>query len=557
MLPTITNNSMPYTIDDVKRAFVAADDKARSGDAQAKQDAAMFAQKIREMSAAPDTPIAQASPSLSPDVPDAPQGLTVPPPVPDSTQQWKNAIVPGHPLDSMVNGLRAMMGWGVEHKGAIADMAMEGGAPAIGQRVAGPIGGFAGGVIGDTLAQIHQISTSDHNVDFKPGQALGAGVVGAFPMAGMKGASANKVALESGTQALVNLAAEIASTGIDKQALPTPEQMGNAATYGAFSPLVARLVDAGKLAQKETIRQGKFSYDDETFLNAHNAGLLLDPAKSNPTATTKLVSSLAAQTPVQKAAAAHNLQVAQDLAREELKLPPDVPMSPLVLADQRMKLAEPYRELAKISSSASDMVKEWEGAKADAKDYMKAYGRDHQPDTRKKAISAQNDAIAAEQLLQQEAVKVGRPDLVDAMKSASREIAKNHAVDSALIGGTTKIDPLVLGAMVDSRAPLSGNLAIIGRLAAAMPEVMTVPTNQPVGWSRIAARSTPAALGMFIGGPAGAAVGGVAGFGIPWAAKKMALSQPYQAFMSLPKYGTNSPDISANAVRFATQSLGR
>lgn len=463
------------------------------------------------------------------------------------------------PLPSgAIDRLGAMAAWLSLNKGKVGDMAMQGGLPAVGQRIAGPIGGAVGGALGNAGAQIRQLSNNERQ-SFSPGEMASSALVGAVPLKTTTGKSFLDTAFESGKQSLINLAGEVAQTGIDEKRLPTPTEMAKSASAGAFSVAAARMIDAGKLAKKESIRKGEASYRDETMLGAHQSGLLLDPEISNPNALNKTVTSVAGQSQLQNEASKHNQIQVDRLARQEIGLPEGKPIAPIELTSLMDTAAKPYRELARISPVAADAVDSWKTNNFKAKNFWKAFNQTGNPEAFDRAVTAQADAVAAENIMLAEARNAGNPGLYRDVQDARVELAKIHAVSSAMNKGSGSINSRVIGGMLDAGVPLTGNLETIGRFQQAMPQVMGSPTQSSIvgKLGRTGAYAGTIAGGAVLGGPAGAAIGAGAGLATPAMAKKAALSDLYQKRMALPRYQTQTPDLGASSFQYFAQSQGR
>lgn len=464
-----------------------------------------------------------------------------------------------------IDRLGAMAAWLSLNKGKVGDIAMQGGLPAIGQRIGamgGPLGMAAGGAVGGAMgsvgSQIRQMSNNERQ-SFSPGEVVGSAVASALPIKTTAGKSFIDTAFASGKQSLINLAGEVAQTGIDEKRLPTPEEMSKAASAGAFSVVAARMIDAGKLAKKESIRKGEASFKDETWLKAHQSGYLLDPEISNPNALNKSTVSLTGQSQLQNTASKYNQTVTDKLARQEVGIKPGVPLEPLELTSLADKAAAPYRELARISPTAEAAVESWKTNNFKAKNFWKAFNNTGNPEAYDRAVLAQAEAVTAENTMLAEARSVGNPALYRDIQDARVQLAKIHAVSSALNKGTGSVDARVIGGMLDAGVPLTDNLETIGRLRQAMPQVMGAPTESTVvgKLGRTGAYAGTIAGGALLGGPAGAMIGAGAGMAAPMLAKKAALNNLYQKNMTLPRYQDQTPDFSAAFTRFATQSQGR
>lgn len=445
------------------------------------------------------------------------------------------------------------------------NLGIRGGLPAAGQALGalgGPLAwasvpafGAMGGIAGEALAQFREGTTPTM------GQIANAAIVGAIPGASLAKASLPtlaKTALKFGSGQVL---AETAKTGLDENRIPTPDEVAKQFTIGGLSAAALHAIDGGRLAARELDNMGNAAPRNATLLAAHEKGLLLDPELANPTAANKMITRLAGESQLQKAANAHNAARVIPLIQEELGIPSGTGLTRKVLDDKAKEFAKPYAELASISPQTKDVLEQWQTANADAKDYWKAYRTTSPlPETRKLAIKASEDAEAAQDLLVDEAKKVAKPGLIRDLQEARIKLAQLHAVESATNFADGSVDPRIIGDIQDAtRGSLTGNLKVIGDFAKAMPQVMGSPT--PV--SKIARVSRSAAFGGAIGagymtgGIGGAAGGAVAGMAAPFVAKKAALTPTYQQFLGLPRYRTNTPDLSGSLARFMTAAGNR
>lgn len=329
------------------------------------------------------------------------------------------------------------------------------------------------------------------------------------------------------------------------QPTETPgDRLGNMAVGGALGSGMQALGGPGaqwlgqRQAARESVVQNQQTQNavrDETLRAAREAGYVVPPSAVNPSATNKILESVAGKAAVGQEAALRNQEVTNRLARQSLGLPEGTPLSESVLKQYRAQVGQPYREVASMSKLADTMLENLKEARFQANAFQRHYRVSADPNSLSQARQFAQKANALESSLENMATRAGKPGLVDALRDARKHTAMSWDVEDALNVGTGDVSAKVLGRALDKGRPLTGELATAARFAEAFgPYAREGASVTTPGVSQLAAYAS--ALGGATGaGPVGAAAG-AAPFVAPSLARSLVLSKPYQSMMAQPKY---------------------
>lgn len=170
-------------------------------------------------------------------------------------------------------------------------------------------------------------------------------------------------------------------------------------------------------------------------------------------------------------------------------------------------------------------------ARAQATQYYKHYDRSADPASLKQAQTFSARANILEHQIEQQAVKIGKPKLIDRLRAARTLIARTYDVERALNLGDGNVSARIIGQMFDKGRPLTGELKVIGKFAQAFPQVARDGAVIPAS----AVSGTDAAASALLGTVGYGAAGGPAGLvaaGLPLLrspARSLVLSKGYQS----------------------------
>jgi hypothetical protein len=327
-----------------------------------------------------------------------------------------------------------------------------------------------------------------------------------------------------------------AAASMAAEAIGGPEWAGvgslapSAATAGYNAARAKSLIDA---RARNVVR-------DATLKDAQDAGYKVIPSQVNPGLVENAAESLAGKAALKQRVTIENQGVTDAIARREIGLPENAPLTMQTLEARRQALSAPYKALEAVSSNAAYFLRELRDARQKATQFWKEYERQATVASLENFKAMNAKATAMEGRLDAEAVRVGKPDLVPQMRAARQDIAKTWDVERALNLGDGTIDAQVLGRLHDHGAKLSGGLETIAKFAQG-------PGKQVTG--QAAAQGTPGVsklnwtVGTLLGagglaafGPVAGAVGAAAPFVAPPMARGALLSDIYQRNFARPNY---------------------
>lgn len=311
---------------------------------------------------------------------------------------------------------------------------------------------------------------------------------------------------------------------------------------------------------------------DATVREAQGAGYVLPPSQVNPDAPgaiNRVVEGFAGKLTTAQEAGIKNQKVTNALAKAELGLSGDAPLTPTTLQKVRSEAGQAYAALKDVPHFTADKdyaaaLKDTFGqyrnravefpsmtnpkiealiADLDRPQFSSASVVDLIRELRFKGfknIKAQDPEVAAlgqaqigaqnllEDLIERNLAATGQKQLLTNYQKARVLIAKTHTVENALEESTGNVVAGKIGREFSKNRPLTGNLKTIGQTAEAFPKALqNVNTSMP-GLSPL---DTVAGLMASI------ATGDVRGLALPFArpvARSVMLSKPYQRAMAAP-----------------------
>lgn len=318
------------------------------------------------------------------------------------------------------------------------------------------------------------------------------------------------------------------------------------------------------------------SVRDATLRESMQAGYRVPAAEAGARLPARAAEAFAGPGTLSQKMAHENTNVTQALARRAVGLPPDAPLDRATLnrlidttVDEGYR---PVMDLGQITTGGvyrralDDIAAKYRGAArasptdpANAVDELvdsfrvRSYGSGKEAvDFVKKLRSDSNAAyktgspeMGAAQRAIADAIEdniglnlqaAGRPELLGNFKAARKQLAKQYAVREAIDEGAGTVDIKHFGRMLDAGAPLSDELALMGRFANTAPNVArNAPVDAPVmtEWERAALASGlgGAAHPLFLGGPlwAGSRIATRHALANPTVNRAMAMPAPARA----------------------------
>lgn len=308
--------------------------------------------------------------------------------------------------------------------------------------------------------------------------------------------------------------------------------LGTAAS-SALEFLPAMLVKAAKgpvtkARSKAEIKVAGLAADklskNQTWLAAQKEGYKLPPSAMGGGFVSNRLESVGGKAAIGQDFAIHNQAVTNAIARREAGLRPEQILSEETLAEARFGMAAPYREISQLSTRAASALERLQASRHEAKLYWRHYNISGDPASYKQARKFDVQADLLEKVIEKEARKAGKADLLSRLDKARVAIAKNHAVDRALNEGAGEVDAHAFAKMLGKGEKLTGGLETVGKFAQSFRHYTREASGVPApGISKSEALAS-AALGL----------GGQAGDMGWWPAGLPLVAPPVRSFLRTP-----------------------
>jgi hypothetical protein len=281
---------------------------------------------------------------------------------------------------------------------------------------------------------------------------------------------------------------------------------------------------------------------DKTIQETLNVGYKIPPAETNPSFANRTLESFAGKINTAQSLSANNQEITNKLAKQALGLPDSVSLSDEVLNNVRQQAGRAYQQIADLDPHLAQDIEKLKVAKNEANAYYKLYGRSAHPEDLKKAQELRNQANQIETWIEDAVTNYGQPELLNNLRNARTQIAKTYEVENALNNATGNVNARSLAKSFNKDAPLSGELATIGKFGAAFPKY-TQPVEQigTLGVSKAKALSSGLLGGL---GYAGAGPMGLLAGTLPLVTEDIA-KYAYLKGNAMPKYATSKGKILA------------
>lgn len=309
------------------------------------------------------------------------------------------------------------------------------------------------------------------------------------------------------------------------------------AGVGALAPQAAITAYNAARAPSLARQESQNAVRDSTIRAGRDEGYVVPPSATGGGWLSRRLESIAGKAAVGQEAAVRNQKITSEIARRELGLPRDAAISTQAIERRRDVLAEPYRQVAAIDPEAAQSLQVLRQTRADATNYWRHYDRSADPQSQTQARTLTAEAERLETYLEGIARNAGRPELVNELRQARRDIAKTHDVERALNLGTGDVSAPTIGRALDAGRPLSGGLNTIGRFQQAFPSYMREGERVPTPGVSKSEALMGSLLGL--GGYSALGPGGVALAALPLASgptRSALLSRPVQSGVLSPNY---------------------
>lgn len=479
---------------------------------------------------------------------------------------------------------------------ALGTMVEPGGGTVLGGMAGGAAGAYGAGKLNQALGLSAPATAGDIEA---------ATIGGMVPGESLVGASLGKLARAGTGAAIANMGATTAQSLADEGSMPTKTQLLVAAGGGYAGTALGKALDTGKNIARVVMASGPNATEDATLAAGRAAGYVIPTFETNDSAAQKAIGSIGGKAATKQQATIMNQATTNRLAKQEIGLPVNKPITEDAIQAVQDKAYAPYQKIAQISQSSaqdlSEMRAQWlnsgdphqlaiaaddplfkqlaghldtvsqadvnalrdarKGAKAAWQKFNMGGGAAEQ----KAAEDASSAAQALEDKIGNAAQAIGDPQLLAQLQQARTLLAKTHVIEGATNFANGEVNAGAIGNLYKKGQPLTGNLETIGKMQQAFPNYTSLGSRTPAPDVN-ALTPVLMAAGAAVGGGEShsAAKGAAAGVAIPIArylARKTMLSQPVQSGMlstfARPNYGSAPPDLAALLGKYAAMTVSR
>ena len=362
-----------------------------------------------------------------------------------------------------------------------------------------------------------------------------------------------------------------AQKAIDTGQYITPEEaLKSAAEAVAFFKLGNKLSTGTAQSELEAIRNRSKGFI-KTMSEGIDEGLMPDPSISNPRGLNKAMVKFAGQSQSQALFRKHNQLRADAIAREELGLAADAPLTADVIKEKRLDLGRPYEEIANINTQAKQVLDDLKDKRSEVRKAWDSFSSSKgDSKLKKEAVALSKEADVIEDNLEKIVIASGNKALLDEFKTNRAKLAKLHVFDISLSangGRGYNGAGLDIGIIADMNDPMRGNFTGKLKTLADFASINENVTRNTTVSSPIADKQSSRALffgvsgatlgnymvpsvnvlGLQIPGWVSGAAAGAALQGGLASSKKVAQSllatEAYQKSFGRPQFNTNVPEM--------------
>jgi hypothetical protein len=306
---------------------------------------------------------------------------------------------------------------------------------------------------------------------------------------------------------------------------------------------------AERIAQEASAKDWQRASQIEAAQAAQRLGVAVNPAEANPTVKTKLLVNATGDALVNAKAAKANAPKWNDLARKDLGLPENTPLTGEAFEKARSAHSAPYDNIRKIGvmQASDDVLGELGGLKLDPLStsspekaakvnavvdrvmgqvqdglsgdnvvgQIRGFRKDANQVLKNPNASPIDIDVAETNLSIANALEnlvennITNPKALDDFRKARTAIAKTYDWERATGVTTKQVDPLQVAKLAEKGKPLTGVLADVANVAGNFPDIanLNLPTEQLM-YQRLRRGGAGGTAGFVLGGgPMGAAIG--------------------------------------------------
>ena len=304
------------------------------------------------------------------------------------------------------------------------------------------------------------------------------------------------------------------------------QELGGGAVAQTLAGLGGGLAGAGLVRPKAigpSTQQLQNVNRDETLKLGRDAGYVALPTDVGGRKTGRFLEGVSGKFKTEELASARNQQVTNNLTKRYLDLPEDAPLTSEVLENARTSVYPAYEAIAETgainlgnknpfsnivtginkvaggknalmqdipdsySMDAATAIQKLKELRSDGSAYLRSGTNIMKPNPKEVARGNRYlaEANKLEKAIENHVVKLGQPELIDQFRNARRYIAKTFTVEKALNPQTGTVDARKIAKQLDQGAPITDELALVGKYAKAFPKTTKVVAEAPAPFSAL------------------------------------------------------------------------
>jgi hypothetical protein len=278
-----------------------------------------------------------------------------------------------------------------------------------------------------------------------------------------------------------------------------PRELGMGTTAQTIGGLIGGAAGGLAVAPK-SLEAPVLAPKEKTIKQSIEAGYQIPPTQAGGTKFQKFLETMGGKPKTEQDAQFHNQEITNKLAKKYIGLSESDNLGTDAIQAVKEKYNPVYEQVSKLPSitqtekqtvsgalgvpkeqtvqnvipSGRQLLDDLKQTRADSKGYWDFWKRTGDPAAQKQALQFDSKANQLESQLEELAKYHKKPDLINELKNARRELAKAHTVNKAMNPATGDISANVFKSML-GKVPLSGEAKTIADFASGFGKIARVP----------------------------------------------------------------------------------
>jgi hypothetical protein len=287
-----------------------------------------------------------------------------------------------------------------------------------------------------------------------------------------------------------------------------PRELGMGTTAQTIGGLIGGAAGGLAVAPKP-LEAPVLAPKEKTIKQSIEAGYQIPPTQAGGSKFQKFLETIGGKPKTEQDAQFHNQEITNKLAKKYIGLSESDNLGTDAIQAVKEKYNPVYEQVSKLPSitqtekqtvsgalgvpkeqtvqnvipSGKQLLDDLKQTRADSKGYWDFWKRTGDPAAQKQALQFDSKANQLESQLEELAKYHKKPDLINELKNARRELAKAHTVNKAMNPATGDISANVFKSML-GKVPLSGEAKTIADFASGFGKVAKMPAaGEPTNFS--------------------------------------------------------------------------